>query len=205
MKPTLKTVLVLIALIPLPTLGTETLPHIELGLSYGGDTLTPAFPGSHVKAGSGIRFLFGIETFMSRKRESSLIAGIGLRANMNGPLCLSIICLPGASPDAYFDAFIIDAIYQFKIGDASDNNKQHWLGVGISHHVKPEYQFNTFFGFVSGEERFDDVTAYLVQYSLKNFSEKTVSIGGRYTQVEFESANLTVDGSNLMLFINASF
>ncbi|MBO6753528.1 MULTISPECIES: hypothetical protein [Spongiibacter] len=100
--------------------------------------------------------------------------------------------------DASFDRFPLEALVFY-------NNGQHRFGVGVSHHLSPEVEFD-FDDFAKETVEFDDATGFVVEYNYE-ISER-VWLGLRHTSITYEVSDINgaeVDGDHFGLTAHFAF
>lgn len=165
--------------------------YLEFGIYDGGDTLISAegdydydYFGSFdqdLKAGGGGRLAIGYHIIFGENNNRSLLLSFGYLSDS----------IDASNGDAEIDAFTADAIYGFHFDS-------HRLGIGASYHMDPDYE-EDLDGFPSFTVEFDNALGAVIQYTYAY--TPAFQFGVRYTEMDYEVSNFTIDASSIGLLI----
>ena len=181
---------------------TAVHPYFEFGLEFGGDELAEEGGGYgpvKTNAGGGLDFTAG--------------ALLNLRGeNRTGDLLIALGYLDNSGDEVDLSANRLEVIYFFT-GDRSP----HRFGIGPTIHFNTRLKLdpdpvdncivNCFdSSFPEGTTKFDDAVGLTIRYEFNLFPQYDdgggVTLGVRYTAIEYESRVDDVDASGLGIYIN---
>lgn len=158
--------------------------YFELAIEGGGETLVETTSVDEINAGSGIKFAAGVQNVIS---EDGRTLSLSL-----GYLFDSIDARNGT---ADFDTLTFDAIYSIP-------SVNHRFGFGLSYHIGPTYKDDVD-GFARFKADFDDALGFALQYGYALGSG--FQLGARYTLMDYEINNVTVDADSFGIFLSNGF
>ncbi len=156
----------------------------ELGYEAGGEELAATTTGDSISAGSGIKLAIGSQNQLGDGTDSLRFAA--------GYLFDTLDAVDGSADSS---AITLDATYLMRSGP-------HQFGVGATLHMSPEYS-QTGGGYSSFTIEFDDAVGLVLEYGYRLSDD--VVLGGRYTNLTYETNNLSVDAGGVGLFLTAGF
>jgi hypothetical protein len=173
---------------PASTANTDLL--LSFGVTYGGDKLaTISYKhGDDVDIHAGGLVLFGIGVLHQFGNNWEAQASVNYhfdRANArNG--------------DATFDRIPLDFLGFYRVG-------AHRFGGGVTYHLNPKFDSDFDFAGGDGTVDFDNAVGAVIEYDY--FFNESVSLGVRYTNIKYKSADISddIDGSYGGLMLNGYF
>ena len=199
--------LILFTTIAKATEESSIYPYFDGGFEDGGDTLSSIrrigpFGGTYkIKAGGGLRFSLGAMIDMSHQ-------------NFNGDMLVTLGFIgdddSGSNGTAEFDVSTINLVYRFHMPETP-----HQFGVGLTYHLNPLFEFDESrscatgnscisTSLTPGEIEFDDALGSSLRYEyIMSLAGKRsgISLGARYTMINYKSSEFDADASGLGLFI----
>ena len=177
-------------------------PYFEFGLEFGGDELAEEGGGYgpvETNAGGGLNFTAG--------------ALLDLRGeNLDGDLLIALGYLDNSGDEVDLSANRLELIYFF-----TGERSLHRFGIGPSYHfntrlkLDPEPVVDCFLNcfdssFPRGTTEFDDALGLTIRYEYNLFPHHAdgggITLGVRYTAIEYESSVDDVDASGLGIYVN---
>jgi len=179
--------------------------YADVGLEDGGDTLSEVrregpFGGNYdTAAGGGWRLSLGaVIDLQNPSLNGDLIASVGFIGYDDS----------GSNGTSEFDVTSLELLYRFDMPEGP-----HRFGVGLVYHLDPTFDFDES-GSCSGDPgcidaelastEFDDALGLSLRYEylvLASGGKSGLSLGARYSKVEYESDDFDADASGLGIFV----
>jgi len=158
--------------------------YLELGFDSGGDRLASTTTGDSINAGGGVKFAIGTQNRLGDGSTAIRFAA--------GYLFDSLDAIDGS---ADFSAITLDGVYLMDSGP-------HTFGIGATWHMSPEYS-QTGGGYADIDIKFDDAVGLLLEYGYS--FDNGFKVGARYTDLNYDANNISLDASSFGLFISSGF
>lgn len=206
--------LVFVSILISPAVAAESNFLLEVGWGSGGERIQPSSPEANLDAGAGISVAAGVEFFLNEDKRQSLSVTYSLIFSRDDSSCA--FCVSSSMDStAKFDTSALNFLYQKSlsddgIGPVYGKLFYHWVGIGLSLHPNPKYEFKNISGFADNTISFENATGLILQYSLRTAGAGqaesiTTDFGIRHLNMEYDSDQSSFDASSTFLFWNLGF
>lgn len=182
-----------LALLSVLAIGTANAGNLSgivgIGIDSGGEKLGSAFfadgEKENIHANAGFSLLGGIAL--------PLLNGLELQSTLG----FTIDSADAENGDMTWTSIPWETTLMAKLGSLN-------IGGGTVYHLSPEFSTSGFLANL-GDFKFDDTLGYQAQVGWSPSSNHRVNVGLRYTAVEFERADIKINGDSTGLFLKYQF